>query len=456
MNSSLPSELFRRYAWSIGAIALFLSVGGGVVASGFESQAAHFEVINVAGRQRMLSQRISKEAALSLLEPERFEVHASRARDNLEVWARAHTFLRDGDADHAPLRSPAIDRAYDDTARSLERATKAAHVALNPDASRVARQTAVRTLQEAERAFLAQMELFVFLLERESATRLERHTWLIAGLVALTLLALAAQLLHIVRPMTRRLQENAADLQNQHLELLDARAQTERAASATTSLLSTLDHELRSPLGAVIGYAELVREDLNSDAYENMPADLDQILASSRDLLALLSDVLILSKLSAGILKLDHSPFDPLPSFATCVQRAHQASPEVELLFELHALPAQVTGDVVRLEHAFGAVLSHAIARSKPGARVLVRLAGAQQGLRLEVSDTGPALTEEARAKLFEPFSQGPGEGSGLGLAIAHGLVELMGGEIGVDCPEEGGVTLWVNLCQKERNLAVV
>jgi PAS domain S-box-containing protein len=224
-------------------------------------------------------------------------------------------------------------------------------------------------------------------------------------------------------------------------ELRTARDAAEAAAAVKSDFMANMSHEIRTPLTAVIGFSSLIsaRTDLDPTARGHA----DRIAGAGRALLALVNDVLDFSKLEAGRMEIALKPVDP----ATVAREAldlfslQAESKGLDLVFDPGpALPDCVALDPKAVGQVLLNLLGNAVKFSQAG-QVALSLAyepGAQV-LKVCVRDTGPGLSPEQAERLFQRFSQVDASstrrhgGTGLGLAICKGLVEAMGGEIGVD-----------------------
>jgi CheY-like chemotaxis protein len=227
----------------------------------------------------------------------------------------------------------------------------------------------------------------------------------------------------------------------------EARRDAERAAAAKTEFLANMSHEIRTPLTSILGFASLLAE---KELGEEADTYVSRVMAASRSLLAIVNDVLDFSRLESGGLELKARATDPLACGAEVVElfTAEAAVRGVTVAFEpeMDADPVLVDGD--RLRQVVMNLVSNAVKFTEAGSvRVTCRMVEGR--LRYEVRDTGPGLDDAARAKLFQRFSQVDASttrahgGTGLGLAICKGLVEAMGGEIGVKSRVGKGACFW-------------
>lgn len=234
----------------------------------------------------------------------------------------------------------------------------------------------------------------------------------------------------------------------------DERERTEalRASQAKSAFVASMSHEMRTPLNAIVGLTQLMR---NEPLGAGQLRRLDGIDAAGRHLLSLVSDVLDLSKIEAGRLQLDATDFHLSELFDHVVSvLAEQARAKGLVLdVKLGDAPLWLRGDAQRLRQALLNYASNAVKYSDRGCVTMsVRpLADDGEGvlLRFEVTDQGPGLSAEARQHLFDAYDQAGADatkaagGTGLGLYLTRRLVHLMGGEVGVGSEQGLGSTFW-------------
>ena len=207
-----------------------------------------------------------------------------------------------------------------------------------------------------------------------------------------------------------------------------------------SEFLANMSHELRTPLNAIIGFSQVLRERLFGDINKKQEEYLDDILSSGNHLLALINDVLDLSKVEAGHVELEVAPFshrDALERGVVMVrERATRDGVEVALATTRGV--DVVEGDERRIRQVIFNLLSNAVKFTPAGGVVDVSASRVDGEVRVSVADTGPGIAPEDHNRIFEEFQQTDAgveqrEGTGLGLALSKRLVELHGGRIWVD-----------------------
>jgi signal transduction histidine kinase/CheY-like chemotaxis protein len=249
----------------------------------------------------------------------------------------------------------------------------------------------------------------------------------------------------VVRIIDRRTKEGGVvsvfhDVTAAERRLEQAKANAESANQAKSQFLATMSHEIRTPLNAVLGLNELMLHS-SLDSQQRRHAEL--IGSSGRLLLALINDILDVSRIEAGHLQLTAAPFSARAAAEGVVALMRERAFAKGLALRLEMIPAEdasIEGDAIRIQQILFNLIGNAIKFTDTGTvQVLVTLEpGAERALtlRLEVSDTGIGIPASAMPTLFDRFTQADSTtmrrygGSGLGLAITREIVQLMGGTI--------------------------
>ncbi len=216
----------------------------------------------------------------------------------------------------------------------------------------------------------------------------------------------------------------------------------QRRELATTSqhksdFLASMSHELRTPLNAVIGFSEVLLERMFGDLNERQADYVQDILDAGRHLLALLNDVLDLSKVEAGRMELDVTTFpavDAIQSVLALV-RERAAAHGVEVRFDPAGAPDRITADELRLKQVLLNVVGNAVKFTPAGGTVTLRAWTDGREVLVTVVDNGIGIAESDRSRIFDSFQQGTrsassSEGTGLGLTLTRRIVELHGGRM--------------------------
>jgi PAS domain S-box-containing protein len=242
-------------------------------------------------------------------------------------------------------------------------------------------------------------------------------------------------------------------LQETNLALQGAKLTAEKANLAKSDFLSSMSHELRSPLNAILGFAQL----MESETPPPTPAQrqsIDQILQAGWYLLVLINEILDLALIESGKLSLSREPVSLTEMLSECRGMIEPAALKngIGLTFPRFDDTPFIKADRTRVKQVLINLLSNAIKYNRAGGTVEVICTMYDgQRTRIGVHDTGNGLPPEKLAQLFQPFNRlgqesGSEEGTGIGLVVSKRLVELMGGEIGAESTVGVGSVFWIEL----------
>ncbi|MFN0316024.1 MAG: ATP-binding protein [Burkholderiales bacterium] len=240
-----------------------------------------------------------------------------------------------------------------------------------------------------------------------------------------------------------RMSDNLGRLYGQ---LASANEQLELASRHKSEFLANMSHELRTPLNAILGYTELIQDRIYGEVPAPIGEVLERVQKSGRHLLGLINDVLDLSKIEAGQLKLSVSEFAAGGVVHTVAAAVESLAAEKGLALVLN-VPADLPtahGDERRITQVLLNLVGNAIKFTATGqVSIGVEFSGGE--FRYSVTDTGPGIPADQSRRIFEEFQQLEGSkgGTGLGLAISRKIVQMHGGEIGVDSELGKGSTFW-------------
>ncbi len=242
-------------------------------------------------------------------------------------------------------------------------------------------------------------------------------------------------------------------------DLEEAKYEAEAANHAKSTFLAKMSHEIRTPMNAIIGFSELA---LKLELTQQVREYIEDIKTSSDNLLAIINDILDISKIESGRMELVCAEYYPVKIFRDVYLVIHTQAANKGLRFRMEIgsdIPRKLYGDKIRIRSILINLLNNAVKYTKQGSVVLkadlVKKQGEQAFLQFQVEDTGIGIREEEKDRLFQIFSQLDQrvnygvEGTGLGLAIVKGYVTLMGGYITVDSIYGRGSVFTVVIEQK-------
>lgn len=437
-RENLPVVESRRltmlYLFALSSVAI-LSIGGLLLVQ-WQLQAGKYDshVINVAGRQRMLSQRLAKASLLRLDAKDDLTAKAE-LKTTLATWTKNHYGLQQGDVD---LELP--DTVSDEVA-SMFRLIEPHFKAMQAGANYLLQETveprkfkaATEAILNNESHFLEGMDRLVSQFVAEAEERVQSLRRLEYIILWLTLGVLIAEGLLIFRPAVRHIKRVNKGL-NQ------AKEEAESANAAKTRFLANVSHELRTPMTAVLGMSELAK---NSESEEELASYLETVQEAGNSLMSLLNDLIDIARIDANQLELIDEPFQPAEVIKR-VRRMMQFAADAKSLRLVienskEELP-NVIGDARRIEQVMLNFVANAIKSTDVGSvTIKVESIASDNELlntRYSVIDTGKGIRARDQQKIFEPFSQiisendQPLGGAGLGLAICRRITDAMGAKI--------------------------
>ena len=264
--------------------------------------------------------------------------------------------------------------------------------------------------------------------------------------------------------------EDVTERRRAEEEVAKAREVAETANRTKSLFLANMSHELRTPLNAILGYSEMLHEDAVERELDDFGADLDKISAAGKHLLALINDILDLSKIEAGKMEMFLESFDVAELIGEVASTIQPLVGQNGNTLNMVLSPdlGVIHADQMKVRQGLFNLLSNAVKFTPNGGRATVSCAAAGDAppgrtlagswVRVTVEDTGAGIEAEQLGRIFEPFVQVDSgytrrhEGTGLGLAISLRLARSMGGELSVESAvgEGSRFTLWLRAAEDE------
>ncbi len=252
-----------------------------------------------------------------------------------------------------------------------------------------------------------------------------------------------------------------SEVKSVEAELIASKESAEKASKAKSHFLSSMSHELRTPMNAILGYSELLKEDLSAptekfddDYKQDMFQYVENILQAGWHLLELINKVLDLTRIEAGKLEVNIEKVELIDLIKESVSFVAPQAEKLNIIIDNSTAilsPHYALIDQGRLKQVIINLLSNAVKYNCDNGKITISLSKPDfKYIRFEIQDTGVGLTDEQKAKIFDPFVRLSGvnviEGTGIGLTITKRLLEIMDGRIGVDSEIDIGSTFWVEI----------
>ena len=235
------------------------------------------------------------------------------------------------------------------------------------------------------------------------------------------------------------------------LALDTAKHQAEAANRSKSVFLSSMSHELRTPLNAILGFGQLLEMESDLDAEQH--DYVNEIMQAGYHLLELINDVLDLSKIESDNIEFSVETVDCADLVKSCIPLVSPLAAKLSVTIETEGLADLIlSADRIRLKQVMLNLITNAIKYNRPNGRVWLHAMEGKGGKkRLAISDTGLGIAADKLPLLFQPFNRlgaetGTIEGTGIGLVISRRIVEMMGGEMGVETELGKGSTFWIEL----------
>src|SRR6059036_375812 len=238
--------------------------------------------------------------------------------------------------------------------------------------------------------------------------------------------------------LERKVKERTQELEVVNQKLQESNLELQRANSLKSEFLANMSHELRTPLNAIIGFSELLLDTGSAVLTDDQKDYVADILSSGRHLLELINEILDLSKIEAGKMKLSAEEFEigPVCEEAMALLRVEAGRKHIEIVLEVEDPALEVRADRNKIKQIMNNLVSNAVKFTHPDGRVTLRARREGDALAVSVIDTGIGIKAEDQDRIFQAFTQVDGsyarryQGTGLGLTLVKKFVEMHGGSV--------------------------
>ncbi|KXJ60825.1 MAG: two-component system sensor histidine kinase [Alteromonas sp. Nap_26] len=441
-----------RYIAALLLTASLVSLSFTVIYNLISAQKQDAEIINIAGQQRMLSQRIALLASTGrICGSYKEKQYLSNA---LATFNNNHQRLIS-----IPSLSPVIHNVYFgekalDT--RVEQYTQWAQGLFSAPTCDIPQLYSIEKVTQ----LLSDLDYVVDLFEREASARVDTVASVEVYLWLGTLLLLLIEAIFIFSPLDKAVRDSIKNLTTLKNQAEIAEQEARRASKAKSEFLSSMSHELRTPMNGLFGMIELAL-----DNPEKSNVYLKKAQSAGGQLLILINDILDISKIEAGKIKVEHAPVDLLQVLDDAVSLQRAYCQKKGLAFHYYkdpSLPPVISGDITRITQILHNLLSNAIKFTDSGS-VTLKVSFLEQTnhniISFDVIDTGIGIDETKLCTIFDKFEQADQSttrihgGTGLGLSIAKQLAQLMEGDITVRSTPGKGSTFTFTMLAKSATL---
>lgn len=450
------SDHIKKYRFAILSIAFFITVSLLLTQRMLSTISNDASVINMAGKQRMLSQKIALYTHMHTSSIFSSAEETISFKAALETFEQNHKLLiQNADINNPGELPPVIWQAYFHGQPSLHEQVlvyiDGAKLILNEPTM----DKSILFAHTNTEAILAQLDHVVDLFEQNSDDKLFRLIWLSYLFWGITIVVLYLEQKFIFKPMSKSIKESFSFLRSEKEKANKLQFKAELANQAKTKFLANMSHELRTPMNGIFGMIDIAKQEPDA---EKRNKTLNTALDAGQQLLSVINDILDISKIEANKLTVEYVKFNLNEALDSSLAPSAIAAGNKTLKFnyQIHnPLPEFVLGSQIRLTQIINNLLSNAIkftAKGSVSVDVYLHEKESDYRLSIKVSDTGIGMTQEQMESVFKPFVQADESttrkygGTGLGLSICNELVKIMEGTLEVSSTPDKGTVFTVNL----------
>lgn len=458
-TSLIRFKVRRNYLMALLLIGLVITVSAVLVHYTASQQETDANIINRAGMQRMLSQKIALQVIQFDAQPS--EYLGSALLQTIEQFEQNHVFLVGSLSTQQAYYQlpPTIEALFFSGQPSLHQKVLDYVSAARDFHADSPRKDIRQFEQEKTELLLNRLNEVVTEYERLANSKVQLLLSIEIFLWVFSISALLFAAFYIFKPMERFIYDNVESLENERSLAVELKQKAEQLHKAKSQFLGSMSHELRTPMNGIFGMIELARLEptkLKRNEY------LGKAMSSGKQLLNLLNDILDLVKLETDSLTLHDTDIDLTGLFDACMAPISVECQNKGLEFRYYVndeFPHLVKGDRSRISQVINKLLNNAVKFTEKGhISVSIGLSSRNSGYLLDVTieDSGVGMSEGEIRTIFQPFTQADGsaarkyDGSGLGLALCKEIVNKMQGKLSVISEKGGGSTFFLSLPLKK------
>jgi signal transduction histidine kinase/CheY-like chemotaxis protein len=452
----------KLYIFSLLTIAVSILLSQLIVQYNLSRNLNDSKIINISGKQRMLSQKLSKQILILnyISDPKDNNTELNEANEIITLWKFNQNVLEMGsDSLGFPkTKSPEIQKLFSAIKPNFNSIVGAATQFLQNKKLGIKEnenKELIQIILKNQDVFLPKMNEIVAQYEKESVQKVALQSKIEYAILAFNLIVLLLIFNFIFKPTYTKIERLIAKILDSEKKALQLAYDSKRTSEAKHNFLANMSHEIRTPMNAIMGMSrQLIKSELN-DEQRNY---LSNITSASENLLVVINDVLDLAKLESGQLSIEKIPFDPKQVMENVMKvMMHKAEEKgislTNSFIDLDLSPVLI-GDPFRINQVLLNLVSNAVKFTIKGNVELsckvLKDNETSQDLELKVVDTGVGMDQSFLKYLFEKFSQEYEStsrkhgGTGLGMSISKNLIDNMGGEIIVESEKGKGTTVYV------------